>query len=692
MIQRISAVLLALLLLALLIGGAAAVETKHYRYARLEDYQKCSFRGLIMADDGSWRVGERWEEVLSDSTAFFTKMAGDGRSLLIGAGGSVNRLLLHEGKGKAKEIAAESELMFSSLVALERGVWAVGTGPAGQLFRIDNKGERTLLFETDQEFIWDLLKVDDALWIATGGGGRVYRYDLAKAEGELVATLPDVNVFSLAADTAGDGVLAGTSGEGLLFRVGRDGDLELLADFAAEEVQRIHVGTGGDIFIGVARGAEDCEDNCSAIHRLSQDGLLERMLSSDSAFVGDLMSAKQGGLLVATGDAGELDRLTDPYRGEILALEEGAYFSDLHAQDDKLWLLQAKPAKLFRIDRAAEAGTLNSEVIDLGSRGRGGLVRVEGQFSRGDALLVEARAGQSPEPGPGWSKWTKCEREGGVHAMDLPVARFFQWRVTLRRKGDRNPIVDRVSVSIMPLNRTPIIGNLTLLRPTDRLFDDAIDLSGKPVTQLLERGVRVQYQQRHSSQIADEEMSSRFRGLRQLQWDWLDPDLDNITARIEMREQAEEEWQLLESEWDSPIYTWDGRGLPDGRYRLRVTVSDEPDNRPGTARSMSAISEPALLDGSAPEFAIELKRGRDGSLRVKGTVSDHGGSVVTNIERRSPNGDWIAVSPIGDFLGREALKFDLMLSKEESESLLELRAADEFGNWGYFRRNVEGGP
>ena len=45
---------------------ACAVQTEIYRYARMEDYQDSSFRELILADDGSWRLGPRWEEVLAD--------------------------------------------------------------------------------------------------------------------------------------------------------------------------------------------------------------------------------------------------------------------------------------------------------------------------------------------------------------------------------------------------------------------------------------------------------------------------------------------------------------------------------------------------------------------------------------------------------------------------------------------------
>jgi hypothetical protein len=276
--------------------------------------------------------------------------------------------------------------------------------------------------------------------------------------------------------------------------------------------------------------------------------------------------------------------------------------------------------------------------------------------------------------------------------MNLPVAQYFQWRVTLKGKGERGSRVDRISVSFLPLNRTPIIGNLTLLRPTDAPFDDALELSGRPITQELERGVRVQYQERQISPRAEEEVASRFQGLRQLQWDWLDPDLDRLSARIELRREGESAWQTLEEDWEHPVYTWDTRGMPDGRYRMRVTVSDAFDNRAGKARSMSALSEPVLLDSSAPEFAIKLKREQQGRIRVRGSVSDRGGSVVTDLERRDAKGDWVAVAPVGDFMDRPELELDLLLELGEDQSLLELRAADEFGNWNYFRRGIEGGP
>ena len=686
---RLSAAALTLLLIALGFSEAAAVSSRIFRYARMEDYKDCSFRGLVMTDDGSWRAGDRWSEAHADSFAYFTKMAGDGRSLLIAAGGPPNRLLLFDvKKGRAKEVATADEKVFSSVAALAKGSWAVGTGPDGQIHGMDDEGDMALLFETGETFVWDMLLLGDDLWIATGGSGKVFRYDTRRRSGELVATLPDVSVFCLAADPVGGGVLAGTSGAGLLYRIEGDGKFELLADFEEEELQRLLVGDDGTIYIGAARSPDECENNCSAVYRLAPDGLLELMLSSDSAFVGDLIAARAGGLLVATGDAGELDRLTDLYRGEVLALEEGAYFSDLYDDGKSLWLLQSKPARLFRIGGPADEGALTSEVIDVGSRGRAGPLRVEGRFPSG-GLRVEARWGRNPEPGPGWGEWRECKERGGVHEMDLPVARYFQWRVTLRGDGPR---VDRITASFRPLNRSPIIGNLSLLRPTDRPFDDTLDLSGKPVTQLLERGVRVQYQQRLPSEFVGEEASSRFRGLRQVQWDWLDPDLDRLSARIEMRSEKDETWQTLEKEWMQSVYTWDGRGLPDGRYRLRVTITDEPDNRAGGSRSMSALSESVLLDGSAPEIALKLERLAGDRLRVRGTVSDLGGGVISEIERRDAEGKWIPLLPVGDFLGRPVHELDVTVDMPGADAIFELRAADEFGNWSYFRRGVRGGP
>lgn len=670
-------------------GPAAAVSTETFRYARMEDYQDCSWRELILADDGSWRLGLRWEEVLADELAFFSEMADDGGTLLLAGGGDPGKLILFDkARRRHRQIHSTDDLLFSCVSVVAKGDWVVGSGPGGVVYRVDGEDEVKAYLATGEDFVWDLLKQGDTLWIATGGEGKIFRHDLASGATEHFATLPDQSAFVLALDAEGR-LLAGSSGQGLLYRIDGAGALEQLGDFEAEEVQQILPMPNGDLILALARSDGDCEENCAAIYRLEADGTLEKMLSSDSAFIGALLPAATGGIWVASGDPAELDRLVSPYRGEVHAIEAERFYSDLLDDGEALWMLQSKPARLLRLAGRAERGELVSEVVDIGNRGRAGALRLEAELPRGCGFEVSARSGHGGEPGLGWSDWRPCapEADGLSFRMDLPAARYFQWRLRFIGQGARSPRLFRVSTSYLPLNRSPLLGNLSVLRPEEGPFDESLDLSGRPFTQILERGVRVQYQQKNGPALSADPDPAPLRGLRQVQWDWLDPDNDRLTARVEYQREGEADWRLLAADWSQNIYTWDTRGLPDGHYRLRVTAADDLDNARGSAKSSRLVSERLRLDSSPPRLDLDLGLG-EGRLRLHGELFDEGGGIVSRLDWRLADGDWQALAPEGGLMDRRHLKLDLDLGEAVAGDLVELRARDEFGNWAYLRRRV----
>ena len=687
---------LALALLIALPAAAGAVHTEYYRYSRMEDYKDASFRELVLADDGSWRLGPRWEELLADEIDYFSELADDGKTLLLVGGGNPGKLVLFDKAARRhRQIHSAPDQLFACAETLGPGDWVAGAGPGGTVYRVNAAGEVTSLVATGEEFVWDLLKDGQTLWIATGSRGALLKHDLKSGRTETFATLPDQSVFCLALDGEGR-LLAGTSGAGLLYRFARDGSREQLADFDAEEVQALVAEADGAIVAAVAQAEPDCEENCSAVYRLQPDGLLEKLLGSDSAFIGDLLPASAGGLWVAAGDPGELDLLTGPYHGEVLGVEPERYYSDLALDEDgeTLWLLQSKPARLTRIGGRAETGTLTSEVLDLNNRSRMGALWLEAELPRGCGFTVEARAGHGSEPAEGWTDWTPGRGEtGGTAAsyrFDLPAARYFQWRIQFKGAGERSPHLHRLTASFLPLNRAPLVGNLSLLRPEAGPFEDAIDLSGRPFTQVLERGVRVQYQQKSGPDPAGNPDQAAWRGLRELHWDWLDPDADRLRARIELQREGESAWQTLVEAWTTNSYTWDTRGIADGFYRLHLLVDDSLDNGAGFERESELLSERVLLDSEPPICTLTVER-RGAALRLAGSVAD-AASLLTRVELRVGEEPWRSLVGADGLMDRQRLDLELDLGAPATTGPLELRAGDEYGNWGYFRSALPAAP
>lgn len=83
------------------------------------------------------------------------------------------------------------------------------------------------LAETESERVWDIVTVDGALWIGTGDAGRVYRLEEGD-EALLLLDSPEIGIHTLT-PAGGRAVYAGTSPDGLIYRISRDGTVKTVA-------------------------------------------------------------------------------------------------------------------------------------------------------------------------------------------------------------------------------------------------------------------------------------------------------------------------------------------------------------------------------------------------------------------------------------------------------------------------------
>ena len=85
-------------------------------------------------------------------------------------------------------------------------------------------------------------------------------------------------------------------------------------------------------------------------------------------------------------------------------------------------------------------------------------------------------------------------------------------------------------------------------------------------------------------------------------WKAADPNGDPLEATVEIRGRDEKEWKLLKSGLKESKYSFDSTSWPDGEYKLRVTVTDAPDNYPGQALTAQIESDPFFIDNTPPQI------------------------------------------------------------------------------------------
>jgi hypothetical protein len=170
------------------------------------------------------------------------------------------------------------------------------------------------------------------------------------------------------------------------------------------------------------------------------------------------------------------------------------------------------------------------------------------------------------------------------------------------------------------------------------------------------------------------------RGLRTVQWRASDPNGDPLKFQLDASAEGADQWRPVARDLDPTTYTWDTGSIPDGRYRLRVTASDQGGNAVGEERADQTLSEPFTVDNTPPEVTALEARAEAGAVRVEGRASDPG-SGLGRIEVAIDEGGWRPVTPQGGLTDEDAQTFQARLEGiTPGEHGVAVRAVDRAGN------------
>ena len=93
-----------------------------------------------------------------------------------------------------------------------------------------------------------------------------------------------------------------------------------------------------------------------------------------------------------------------------------------------------------------------------------------------------------------------------------------------------------------------------------------------------------------------------------------------------------------------PHYIHGDERLPDGLYRVRLTVSDSPSNPVDRARTAVFLAPPQRVDNTAPRVSASA-RIADGRLIVEGRAEDPLGGRIAEVRVSIDGGPWQALAP-----------------------------------------------
>lgn len=708
--------------------AAYAVETRLWKQSEAADFEKGKIERLALSSAGHVELAPVWRPLADVETPLlWSLLPAPGGSLFAGSGdGKVFRI---DAQGNRSVFADLGSGSVYALAAAPGGAIYAALSPEGKVFRIGADGTAALHAQIEPRYIWALIaEPGGTLFAATGDPGQVLH----------IASNGSVSVFFDAAEShvrslvrgPGGTLIAGTEPGGAVLRIDAKGQGFVLHQTAKREVTALAVAADGTVYaaaVGARRPATPppapssvtvqtaqvqpqpapaqaqpqpaqqpraatapppaigiaAQAAGSDIYRIAPDGEPRLLWSNDTAAVYSLALDERGALIAGTGGEGVLYRIDTPHSFTTLVRAEPQQITALApAPGGGLLAATANPGLVFRLGpESAKSGAIESDVLDAGAFAWWGRLRHEADLN-GGRIRIETRSGNLEDPNRNWSPWQEVPAAG--ERIASPPARFLQYRVTLEASpSGASPRLRLVEAAYQAKNLAPVIEKIGITPPNYRFPASGASLTASKNLTLPALGQTQRRTQGAPQPSATESAPVTMnyeKGWLGVRWRALDPNNDGLEARIEIRGEGEREWKLLKDELRESRYSWDTTAFADGRYRLRLTLSDKPDNYPGRELTAQAESGDFLIDNTPPEILDLNARAESGKILARFRVRD-ALSALQYAELSVNGGAWVDAEPTTRITDSLQHDYEVALPKPAgTEFVIAVRAADERDN------------
>ena len=675
----------------------AKVET--WRHDSASAFGKGKKERVVVSDTGRVRLGQSLGPVGSMTAARVWDIARDAEGGVYAATGDEGKV--YKLDGDRWDVAYDSaDTQALCLVTLPGGHTFAGTGPSGQVVDLTDPKHPGSRPDPGVQYVWDLA-ADPAgnLYAATGPNGGLWKRD-AKGIWSLLLDSPEKHLICVAVARDGS-VYAGSDGEGLLYRIAPDGRVSVVYDAPQSEIRTLLVAPDGALYAGTAaessgggsgrspslfspsptafnpggpgamtasagpraevqRPADARADRPAqpggtampkpaspgenAVYRVGSDGVAREVFRARVLI--HALAWQDDRLLIGTGPDGQLYEVRDGGResAPIARLDTGQILALANEPGGGVLVGTGDPGAVVRLAPGhVPAGTLTSDVHDARHISRFGSIGWKADVPVGTSLAIQVRSGNVGEPDPTWSPWSPEQADPGSARASVPPGRFLQYRAILRTDDP---------------SRTPELRSLLIRYQTENLAPEINKLDVPDVS----AGDGATKQAKLS-----------------LRWDASDPNGDDLEYTLLVKKEGWPDWIKL---GDGPItesrFEWDATAVPTGVYRLKLTASDRPSNRPEQALTRDRESEAFLVDHGVP--AVSATSDKAGRIVV--TLKDDA-TRLTRAAYALDGGHWVAIFPDDGLFDGPAETITLRLDDlKPGTHLLMIRAADAAGNLG----------
>jgi hypothetical protein len=712
-----------------LVPWAEAVRTEFVIHESFQDFTAGDLENLSLHREGRLRLAPGAEEIarMTDAVIWSAVAAGDG-TFYIGAGSEGRVYRLH-GDGRLEPVFSAGQALVRALAVDSEGRLYVGSSPHGKVFRYTGEGKAEELFDPGEAYIWSLLFNEAGdLFVGTGDKGKIYRLPAGFEpgdEGELYFDSDESHISTLSWDHQAR-LLAGTSPRGYLYRIESREEAFVLFNSPDEEIRQVLAHGDGNLYVATFSGtaptpprggataarasntvaqalaalaSEEREDGQeeqaqpptpaaaprraaptgprpSTIYRVDAEGFHEAFWGLPGTAIHALLAFDGGPILIGTGSEGRLFSLAGFQEWTLRqSLPSGSDLSVMlpGAGDGEVLIFTSNPARVYRLDTAISGeGEYLSDIFDASQVARWGRLHVETGPGGSAGVRPFVRTGNTERPDSSWTGW----REAGEAGEGAVAGRYFQYRLAFERAEAE---VRRVRFFYRHGNAAPVISALRVLTADVGL--ERYLLPPQPPTLDLDQLLRNPRAQPGPGQEARQQLRVYERpGTITIAWQARDPNDDELVYTLRMRRTDAEEWSTIADEVRESFYSFNGNGLPDGDYQVKVVASDHLSNARGEGRTARRVSEVFIIDNTAPEIVVETVETEGRRARIVFSAAD-ASSMIAAADYIVDGGDPVRLFPEDGIFDSRRERFVV-----EAEGLspgphaLFLRVADEARN------------
>ena len=727
---KLKSTVLALLAALVLATPTRASKVKTWHHYNTGHYDKAQLKQSLITSEGGLRLSRQLKPLAGLEATHVWDIVEDRDGNLIVATGGEGKIFKVTADGKVSTLYTSDDGQVLCLALAENGAVYAGTGPSGNVVKIDAKGKGTVFCETGESYVWSLAietRTGDLI-AGTGPKGRVLRVSPEGKASVLYATKQE-HVLCVATGPEG-AVFAGTDKSGLVYRIDAKGKGFVLYQAPQPEVRRLEV-TADGLYVGTSaptnrkRGSgtvstggssssvtsEDVEKP-TAVSKKADKTVAESTAVSETKSSSDTKEPLKGSSASApsTPSSGENSVYRIAFDGTVrevfrektlvlsllrMAPKKGSDPLDAGGQTPF-----SGPHGRFLVGTGMEGQLFE---VDEATRERGEIARLDhGQIlslcRRKDGSVVLGTG----DPGKLYVLQDRFTAKGTVTSEVLDAKLISKWGA-LGWQAE-TPEGTAVTVAVRSGNVTDPdetwsdwsaeqtdADKAIIAAPPARFLQYRVTLKAdakgtvSPTVRALTLRYATTNQAPEVTKVEVPDLNAvNLDNPKKLKFKWsaTDTNEDELSYSLYVRKDGWSNWVLLEEDLDKTDYEWDTQTAPSGVYRLKVVASDRKDNPDGDALTAERTSAPFVVSHTPPVVNVKVVSVEGEQAIVEATAA----SPLVRLTAASfaVNGKkWVNVFPTDGLFDSKSETFRFKTEALKAGTyVLVLRVRDASGNLG----------